>query len=136
MYNIFKYICLFHSLIDIVTGLLMIFYIKELSTISHGKDNTKKLFESKKGNTIKASEQLIGITLVSIGIMLYIVSDISDLDFQKKWCKGCILIHILFLNYRFFIQRYIPEVSNEALKSGICDIIFILTWVYYLIFNK
>ncbi len=64
----------------------MVFSVSSLSRVMHGDEVTKKLHladDDDKSRLIQTSESLVGMMLVFIGILLYMISHLEQIDFQR-----------------------------------------------------
>ena len=65
----------------------MVLSISSLSRIIHGDEVTKKLHLAddvdEKSRLIQTSESLVGMMLTFIGILLYMISHLEQIDFQR-----------------------------------------------------
>lgn len=137
MSNCFRVVCLLHSCIDVVSGSLMMFFLKEMATFGHGKEVSTKLLGSTPQDQllIKTSEALVGFCLVIIGILLFMVSFVKDRDFQSFFAKGCVLIHALMVAWRFSFERKIALFAWDWQRQVIGDFLLATSWVFCLVWN-
>lgn len=87
-WSLFRLVCLFHALIDVVMGSLMVFSLSALSRWAHGADVTDQLHlnendTDEKSQLIQTSESLVGMMLIFIAILLFMVSHIDQTAFQR-----------------------------------------------------
>lgn len=86
MVSLFRIVCLLHALIDAVIGAFMVVSVASLSRLMHGDEVTAKLHLAdvdEKSRLIQTSESLIGMMLIFIGGLLYMVSHLQDVAFQR-----------------------------------------------------
>jgi hypothetical protein len=86
MVSPFRIVCLLHAFINVVMGSFMVVSVATLSRWAHGEDVTAKLHladDDEKSRLIQTSESLVGMMLIVIAILLYMVSHLSDISFQR-----------------------------------------------------
>lgn len=85
-WSLFRVVCLFHAIVDLLGGSFMVFSLGTLSRIAHGEEVTKKLHltdTDNKSQLIQTSESLVGMMLIFIAILLYMVSHLEQPAFQR-----------------------------------------------------
>eukprot|EP01018_Ginkgo_biloba_P010180 Gb_31050 [translate_table: standard] len=137
MASSFFLVCLLYSVIAIVCGCLMMFYLKEISIFGHGLETATKLLGSTPHDQllIQTSDSLAGMLLFVIGILLFMVSFVRDREFQSFFAKGCILLHALMALWRFYFERRVEDLSRDWPRQVVGDIIMSLSWVFFLVYN-
>uniref|UniRef100_A0A0V0GWD0 Putative ovule protein n=1 Tax=Solanum chacoense TaxID=4108 RepID=A0A0V0GWD0_SOLCH len=72
----FFIICALHSLIASTSGLLIMFYLNEVTVLGHGTETARKLLGSTPHDQllIKTSDSFVGLLLCVIGLLLFMVS--------------------------------------------------------------
>ncbi|KAA8515251.1 hypothetical protein F0562_018519 [Nyssa sinensis] len=88
--SLFFVICLLHSVIALSSGALMMFYMKEIYTFTHGIETATKLLGSAPHDQllIRTSDSFSGLLLFAIGFLLFMVAFVKDRDFQVFFAKG------------------------------------------------
>lgn len=87
-WSVFRLTCLFHALIDVVMGSFMVISVSTLSKWTHGANVTDQLYLNEhdideKSRLIQTSESLVGMMLIFIAILLYMVSHLEQVAFQR-----------------------------------------------------
>ncbi|KAI3851534.1 hypothetical protein MKW92_037267 [Papaver armeniacum] len=129
----FFMICLLHSIIYFSCGSLMIFYLNEISVIGHGSETAIELLGSTPHDQllVQISNSFAGLLLCIIGLLLFMVSFITDKEFQSFFAKGCILIHILVALWRIFFERKVEILASHWPKQVIGDFLMAFSWVFF-----
>ncbi|KAK6919069.1 hypothetical protein RJ641_017491 [Dillenia turbinata] len=88
----FFLICFLHSLVALISGSLIMFYLKEISILGHGIETARKLLGSTPHDQllIQISDSFAGFLLFTIGFLLFMVSFVKDSEFQSFFAKGCV----------------------------------------------
>ncbi|PIA36683.1 hypothetical protein AQUCO_03300115v1 [Aquilegia coerulea] len=135
--NGFFLICLLHSLIALTSGILIMFYLQEISVFGHGNETSSKILGSTPHDQllIQTSESLTGLLLCVIGLLLFMVSFVKDGKFQSFFAKGCVVIHVCIAVWRIFIERKIEDLARDWPKQVVGDIALALSWVFFLVYS-
>ncbi|CAF3603589.1 unnamed protein product [Adineta steineri] len=110
-WSLFRIICLFHACINVVMGSFMVLSISTISRLIHDEEVTKKLHltdEDEKSRLIQTSESL----------------------------DGCILIHVLLVSWRIFVEAQVQTLQKDVKGQIIMDLIFAATWSSVLFLNR
>ncbi|CAF0938249.1 unnamed protein product [Adineta steineri] len=138
-WSLFRIICLFHACINVMMGSSMVLSISTVSRLAHVEEVTKKLHltdDDEKSRLIQTSESLVGMMLIFIGILLYMISYLEDIAFQRYFSKGCILIHVLLASWRIFVEAQVQTLQKDVKGQIIMDLIFAGTWLTILFRNR
>ncbi|KAK7302792.1 hypothetical protein RJT34_13688 [Clitoria ternatea] len=133
----FFLICVLHSVIAIMCGGLMMFYMKEVYTFGHGVQTATKLLGSTPHDQllIKTSDSFSGLLLVAIGFLLLMVSFVKDRDFQTFFAKGCFLLHVFMAIWRIYFERKVEDLAWDWLRQTVGDVLLALSWVFFLVYS-
>ncbi|CAF0891296.1 unnamed protein product [Rotaria sp. Silwood1] len=138
-WSLFRIVCLFHAFINVFMGSFMVLSVSTLARLAHGEEVTKKLHltdEDEKSQLIQTSESLVGMMLIFIAILLYMVSHVEQIEFQRYFSKGCILIHLLLAMWRIFVEARVQTLHKDVKGQILTDLIFAATWVIVLFFTR
>ncbi|KAI8525531.1 hypothetical protein RHMOL_Rhmol13G0237300 [Rhododendron molle] len=135
--SLFSVICLLHSLIAVSTGALMMFYMKEIYTLSHGTQAAAKLLGSTPHDQllIRTSDSFSGLLLFAIGFLLFMVAFVRDRDFHVFFAKGCVAVHVSMAIWRFNFERRVEDLAWDWLRQIVGDILLALSWVFFLVYS-
>ncbi|CAF2412230.1 unnamed protein product [Rotaria sp. Silwood2] len=138
-WSLFRIVCLFHAFIDVFMGSFMVLSVNTLARLTHGEEVTEKLHltdEDEKSQLIHTSESLVGMMLIFIAILLYMISHLEQIEFQRYFSKGCILIHLLLATWRIFVESRVQALQKDLKGQIFTDLIFAAIWMTVLIFNR
>ncbi|MCL7040768.1 hypothetical protein MKW94_000269 [Papaver nudicaule] len=133
----FVLISLLHSVIAITTGVLMMFYSREIYEFGHGIETANKLLGSNPHDQllIQTSDSFSGLLLCVIGIFLFMVAFVKDSKFQSFFAKGCVLIHICTAVWRIYFERRLEDLAWDWPRQVVGDIILAASWVLFLVYS-
>ncbi|KAL5772422.1 hypothetical protein ACOSP7_012024 [Xanthoceras sorbifolium] len=133
----FFVICLLHSLIALTSGALMMFHMKKIHTLTHGRETAAKLVGSNPHDQllIETSDSFAGLLLFAIGFLLFMVSFVRDKAFQLFFAKGCTVLHIFMAMWRVYFERRVEDLSWDLLRKTVGDILLALSWVFFLVYS-
>ncbi|OVA03264.1 hypothetical protein BVC80_8621g19 [Macleaya cordata] len=133
----FFLICLLHSVIALTTGILMMFYLKEISVFGHGTETASKLLGSTPHDQllIQTSDSFAGLLLCVIGILLFMVAFVKDSKFQSFFAKGGVLIHICTALWRIYFERRLEDLARDWPRQVVGDIVLAASWVFFLVYS-
>ncbi|XP_060188339.1 uncharacterized protein LOC132617362 [Lycium barbarum] len=131
----FFIICVLHSLIATISGVLIMFYLNEISVFGHGIETTKKLLGSTPHDqlVIKTSDSFVGLLLCVIGLLLFMVSFVKEREFQSFFAKGCIFLHVAMGLWRVCFERKVEDLAYDWPKQLVGDFVLALSWVFFLV---
>lgn len=131
----FRVMCTVHATVAVTCGVLMMFYLNEISAFGHGEETAIKLQGSTPHDQllIQTSDSLSGMLLVVIGVFLLMVSSVRDKDFQTFFAKGCVLIHVSMAVWRIYFERRLEDLAWDWPRQAAGDIILGLSWVLFLV---
>ncbi|KAF4363868.1 hypothetical protein F8388_000533 [Cannabis sativa] len=127
---LFSVICVLHSMIAITSGALMMFYMKEIYSLGHGKEIAIKLMGSTPHDQllIRTSDSFSGLLLITIGFLLLMVSLVRDKEFQSFFAKGCTILHVLMGLWRFYFERRVEDLAWDWIRQTLGDVVLALSW--------
>ncbi|CAF1019038.1 unnamed protein product [Adineta steineri] len=64
------------------------------------------------------------------------VSYLEDVTFQRYFSKGCILIHVLLVSWRIFVEAQVQTLQKDVKGQIIMDLIFAAAWLSVLFLNR
>lgn len=133
--SVFSVVCVLHSLIATITGALMMFYMKDIYTFSHGIETANKLLGStpQVQLVIRASDSFSGLLLFAIGLVLFVVAFVQDREFQSFFAKGCVVLHVLMAVWRFNYERRVEDLARDWMRQIVGDSLLALSWVFFLL---
>ncbi|TMW92935.1 hypothetical protein EJD97_012383 [Solanum chilense] len=131
----FFIICILHSLIATTCGVLIMFYLNEVSVLGHGIETARKLLGSTPHDQllIKTSDSFVGLLLCVIGFLLFMVSFVKDREFQSFFAKGCIFLHISMALWRVYFERKVEDLAYDWPRQLVGDFVLALSWVFFLV---
>ncbi|XP_027773941.1 uncharacterized protein LOC107026058 [Solanum pennellii] len=131
----FFIICVLHSLIATTCGVLIMFYLNEVSVLGHGIETARKLLGSTPHDQllIKTSDSFVGLLLCVIGLLLFMVSFVKDREFQSFFAKGCIFLHISMALWRVYFERKVEDLAYDWPRQLVGDFVLALSWVFFLV---
>ncbi|KAG8490899.1 hypothetical protein CXB51_014737 [Gossypium anomalum] len=133
----FRLICLLHSVIALSSGALMMFYMKEMYTFTHGIETATKLLGSTPHDQllIRTSDSFAGLLLFAVGFLLFMVSFVKDREFQSFFAKGCTVLHVSVAMWRFWFERRVEDLAWDWLRQTVGDILLAFSWVFFLAYS-
>ncbi|XP_059282489.1 uncharacterized protein LOC132036224 [Lycium ferocissimum] len=131
----FFIICVLHSLIATVSGVLIMFYLNEISVLGHGIETAKKLLGSTPHDqlVIKTSDSFVGLLLCVIGLLLFMVSFVKEREFQSFFAKGCVFLHVAMGLWRVCFERKLEDLAYDWPRQLVGDFVLALSWVFFLV---
>ncbi|XP_019070501.1 uncharacterized protein [Solanum lycopersicum] len=131
----FFIICILHSLIATTCGVLIMFYLNEVSVLGHGIETARKLLGSTPHDQllIKTSDSFVGLLLCVIGLLLFMVSFVKDREFQSFFAKGCIFLHVSMALWRVYFERKVEDLAYDWPRQLVGDFVLALSWVFFLV---
>ncbi|KAL3364048.1 hypothetical protein AABB24_013006 [Solanum stoloniferum] len=131
----FFIICALHSLIASTSGVLIMFYLNEISVLGHGIETARKLLGSTPHDQllIKTSDSFVGLLLCVIGLLLFMVSFVKDREFQSFFAKGCIFLHVSMALWRVYFERKVEDLAYDWPRQLVGDFVLALSWVFFLV---
>ncbi|KAG5597133.1 hypothetical protein H5410_038365 [Solanum commersonii] len=131
----FFIICALHSLIASTSGVLIMFYLNEVSVLGHGIETARKLLGSTPHDQllIKTSDSFVGLLLCVIGLLLFMVSFVKDREFQSFFAKGCIFLHVSMALWRVYFERKVEDLAYDWPRQLVGDFVLALSWVFFLV---
>ncbi|KAH1056081.1 hypothetical protein J1N35_034146 [Gossypium stocksii] len=133
----FRLICLLHSVIALSSGALMMFYMKEMYTFTHGTETATKLLGSTPHDQllIRTSDSFAGLLLFAVGFLLFMVSFVKEREFQSFFAKGCTVLHVSVAMWRFWFERRVEDLAWDWLRQTVGDILLAFSWVFFLVYS-
>lgn len=133
--SVFSVVCILHSLIASFTGVLMMFYMRDIYTLSHGTQAATKLMGStpQAQLVIRSSDSFSGLLLLTIGLVLFMVAFVDDREFQSFFAKGCVVLHVLMAIWRFNYERRVEDLAWDWMRQIFGDCLLALSWVFFLL---
>ncbi|XP_074311095.1 uncharacterized protein LOC141646975 [Silene latifolia] len=133
----FPVICLLHSVIAVTCGAMMMFYTKEISSFSHGKEIASRLQGSTPHDEllIQISNSFSGLLLFVIGFLLFMVAFVKDSKFQSFFAKGCVLLHLSLAVWRVYFQMNLADLAADLPRQVVGDTVLALSWVLFLFYS-
>ncbi|KAK6785121.1 hypothetical protein RDI58_018576 [Solanum bulbocastanum] len=131
----FFIICILHSLMASTSGVLIMFYLNEVSVLGHGIETARKLLGSTPHDQllIKTSDSFVGLLLCVIGLLLFMVSFVKDREFQSFFAKGCIFLHVSMALWRVYFERKVEDLAYDWPRQLVGDFVLALSWVFFLV---
>lgn len=131
----FFIICVLHSLIASTSGVLIMFYLNEVSVLGHGIETARKLLGSTPHDQllIKTSDSFVGLLLCVIGLLLFMVSFVKDREFQSFFAKGCIFLHVSMALWRVYFERKVEDLAYDWPRQLVGDFVLALSWMFFLV---
>ncbi|XP_074300901.1 uncharacterized protein LOC141632238 [Silene latifolia] len=133
----FPVICLLHSVIGVTCGAMMMFYTKEISLLSHGKEIASRLQGSTPHDEllIQISNSFSGLLLFIIEFLLFMVVFVKDSRFQSFFAKGCVLLHLSMAVWRVYFQMNLEDLAADLPRQNVGDTMLALSWVLFLFYS-
>ncbi|XP_059659087.1 uncharacterized protein LOC132305463 [Cornus florida] len=135
--SLFFVICFLHSVVALTSGALMMFYMKDIYTFTHGNEAATKILGSAPHDQllIRTSDSFSGLLLFTIGFLLFMVAFVKDRDFQSFFAKGCVALHVSMAVWRFNFERRVEDLALDWLRQLVGDILLALSWVFFLVYS-
>ncbi|XP_074558052.1 uncharacterized protein LOC141813945 [Curcuma longa] len=135
--SLFTSICLLHSAVAVTCGALMMFYLSEISVISHGRETAQRIQGSTPHDQllIQTSDSFAGLLLFAIGLFLFMVAFVKDRAFQTFFAKGCILLHAAMALWRLYFERRLEDLARDWPRQIVGDLVLSLSWVIFLFYS-
>ncbi|KAK3431398.1 hypothetical protein EUGRSUZ_E03276 [Eucalyptus grandis] len=132
----FTVICVLHSLIVVFCGSLMMFHARAIYSLGHGTDAAKRLLRSTPQDRllIRTSDSLAGLLLLAIGLLLLMVSNIKDREFQDFFAKACTVLHVFVVVWRVSFEGRVEHLAGDCLRQTVGDFLA-LSWLLFIIYS-
>lgn len=130
----FAYLCRVHAGLDVLAGAAILFNWNLIN--KKPLDNTaRELFSEKSDDkiTVRASESLVGLLLVDVGLLLGLLSYTDNAQLKTLTCKTAVGIHGLMIGWRLWFQHQIMPVNVDFGKQVLGDLAMAATWILYLV---
>ncbi|XP_056172198.1 uncharacterized protein LOC115680533 [Syzygium oleosum] len=133
----FTVICVLHALIALFCGSLMMFHARAIYSLGHGTDAAERLLGSTPQDRllIRTSDSFAGLLLLAIGLLLLMVSNIKDREFQDFFAKGCTALHVCVAVWRVSFERRVEDLAGDCLRQTVGDFLLALSWVLLLVYS-
>ncbi|KAI4371720.1 hypothetical protein MLD38_010040 [Melastoma candidum] len=133
--TVFAVTCVLHSLIAIFCGSLMMFHSRAIYSLGHGSEAAEKLMGStpKDRLLIGTSDSFGGLLLLAIGLLLMMVSNVEDGEFQGFFAKGCFVMHVLVGAWRVRFAGEVEGLAGDCLRQTVGDFLLAMSWVFVLV---
>ncbi|XP_047327601.1 uncharacterized protein LOC124931222 [Impatiens glandulifera] len=134
-FSLFSLICFLHSAIATTTGVLMMFYMADIYSFTHGAEVATKLIGSTSRDQllIRTSDSFSGLLLFAIGFLVFMVAFVKDKEFHSFFAKGCFLLHTSMAVWRFNFERRVEDLAWDWLRLLVGDIVLALSWIFFLV---
>lgn len=131
----FMAICMVHAAVAATCGALMMFYLNEISAVGHSPETARRLQGSTPHDQllIQTSDSFAGLLLFAVGALLFMVSFVSDRDFQAFFAKGCVLLHVSMAMWRIFFERRLEDLAADWPRQLVGDFVLAMSWVLFLV---
>ncbi|KAI3434095.1 uncharacterized protein J3R85_006891 [Psidium guajava] len=133
----FTVICVLHSLLALFCGSLMMFHARAFYSLGHGTDAADRLLGSTAQDRllIRTSDSFAGLLLFAIGLLLLMVSNIKDPEFQDFFAKGCTALHVIVAAWRVSFERRVEDLAGDCLRQTVGDFLLALSWVLFVVYS-
>ncbi|XP_030543523.1 uncharacterized protein LOC115750365 [Rhodamnia argentea] len=133
----FTVICVLHSLLALFCGSLMMFHAQAFYSLGHGTDAADRLLGSTPQDRllIRTSDSFAGLLLLAIGLLLLMVSNIKDREFQDFFAKGCTVLHVIVAVWRVSFERRVEDLAGDCLRQTVGDFLLALSWVLFVVYS-
>lgn len=133
----FTVICVLHSLIALFCGSLMMFHARAIYSLGHGTDAAERLLGSTPQDRllISTSDSFAGLLLLAIGLLLLMVSNIKDREFQDFFAKGCTVLHVFVAVWRVSFERGVEDLAGDCLRQTVGDFLLALSWLLFVVYS-
>ncbi|KAL7254691.1 hypothetical protein ACSBR1_008939 [Camellia fascicularis] len=130
-------ICMLHLAIALTCGVLIMFYLKEISVFGHVTETAQKLMGSTPHDQllIQISDSFAGLLLFVIGLLLFMAAFVEDRAFQSFFAKGCVLLHVSMPLSRVYFERRLNNLARDWPRQLVSDFVSALSWVFFLIYS-
>ena len=135
--SMFFVICILHSLIEITSGSLIMFYLNEIYIFGHGVETAQKLSGSTPHDQllIQTSNSFVGLLLFVVGFLVFMVAFVKDKEFQSFFAKGCVLLHLSMALWRVNFERRLEDLAWDWPRQAVGDFLLALSWVFFLLYT-
>ncbi|CAF1218477.1 unnamed protein product [Rotaria sordida] len=64
------------------------------------------------------------------------ISHLEQIELQRYFSKGCILIHLLLATWRICVEARVQVLQKDLKGQLLTDLIFAVTWMIVLFFTR
>ncbi len=131
----FSALCRVHAGLDLLLGASMLLGLKQTAEAVHGSETASKLLGSTEEDrlAIHASESLVGVLLVDVGLILGLVATVKDERFRRHFCGIAIGTHCLMAAWRYLVASRVPALSKDWKGQLVGDALMGASWAAYLL---
>lgn len=131
----FAYLCRVHAGLDVLAGAAILFNWNAIADKSPQNKTAKVLFSEKSDDrvAVRASESLVGLLLVDVGLLLGLLSYTESAQLKTLTCRTAVGIHGLMIGWRLWFQHQIIPVNANFGKQILGDMAMAATWILYLV---
>ncbi|KAH6795490.1 hypothetical protein C2S51_036476 [Perilla frutescens var. frutescens] len=133
----FFLICTLHAAISVSCGILIMFYLREITVFGHGAVTASVMLGSTPHDelVVRISNSFAGLLLVVIGCLLFMAGFVKDREFQGFFAKGCVLLHLAMAMWRVWFERRLEDLARDWPRQLVGDVVLALSWVFFLVYT-
>lgn len=133
----FFLICTLHATISLTCGILIMFYLREITVFGHGAATASVILGSTPHDelVVRISNSFAGLLLVVIGCLLFMAAFVKDREFQGFFAKGCVLLHLAMAMWRVCFERRLEDLARDWPRQLVGDFVLALSWVLFLVYT-
>lgn len=133
----FFLICALHAAIAATCGVLIMFYLNEITVFGHGAATASSILGSTEHDQLLLliSNSFAGLLLVAIGCLVLMAGFVKDREFQGFFAKGCVALHLAMALWRVFFERRLEDLAGDWPRQLVGDFVLALSWVFFLVYN-
>lgn len=134
----FSALCRAHAAIDLATGAGMLLALDRTAQLAHGRDVAAQLLGAESEThslqvlNLRASESLVGLLLVDIGLVLGVVATSKDARFQRNFSCVALGTHALMALWRFRVESRLPALKKDWKSQLVGDVLLASSWCAFL----
>ncbi|XP_057790485.1 uncharacterized protein LOC131007597 [Salvia miltiorrhiza] len=132
----FFLICTLHAATAATCGILIMFYLKEITEFGHGAATARSMLGSTARDevVVRVSNSFAGLLLVVIGCVVFMAGFVKDREFQGFFAKGCAGLHLAMALWRVWFERRLEVLARDWPRQLVGDFVLALSWLFFLVY--
>ncbi|KAG6385101.1 hypothetical protein SASPL_153927 [Salvia splendens] len=133
----FFLICTLHAAAAATCGVLIMFYLREITELGHGAATARSMLGSTPHDqlVLLVSNSFAGLLLVVIGCLVFMAGMVKDREFQGLFAKGCVGLHLAMAVWRVWFERRLEVLARDWPRQVVGDVVLALSWVFFLVYT-
>lgn len=134
---LFFLICALHAAVAATCGVLIMFYLDEITAFGHGAATARSILGSTPHDQLLllVSNSFAGLLLVAIGGLVFMAGFVRDREFQGFFAKGCVALHLAMALWRLFFERRLEDLARDWPRQLAGDFVLAMSWVFFLVYS-